>query len=76
PLSQSEFDTLKQTKFDEWLADLRTNSEVEIRDYWTERVPVEPTLPPEITNFIQQVQQQQAAPPSIPTAPVVETPSQ
>ncbi|UCH58262.1 MAG: peptidylprolyl isomerase [Anaerolineales bacterium] len=76
PLTQSEYDTLKQQKFDEWLTELRTNSEVEIRDYWTERVPTEPTLPPEIESFIQQVQQQQAAPPVIPTAPVEESPSQ
>jgi len=75
PLTQSEYDTLKQQKFDEWLADLKTNSVVEIRDYWTERVPAEPTLPPEIESFIQQVQQQQAAPAVIPTELVVETPA-
>ncbi len=76
PLTQSEYDTLKQQKFDEWLTELRANSETETRDYWTERVPAEPTLPPEIENFIQQIQQQQAAPPVIPSEPTVESPTQ
>ena len=76
PLSQFEYDELKEQKFTELLAELRTNSTVEIRDYWTERVPAEPTLPPEIESFIQQVQQQQTAPQVIPTEPPVESPTE
>ena len=76
PLSQFEYDELKEQKFTQWLAELRLSTTVEIREYWTERVPAEPTLPPEIENFILQVQQQQAAPQAIPTEPTVESPSE
>ena len=76
PLSQFEYDDLKERKFTKWLTELKTNSTLEIYDYWTERVPVEPTLPPEIENFIQQVLQQQSAQQVVSTTPPVESPTE
>ncbi|MFW9817914.1 MAG: peptidylprolyl isomerase [Candidatus Thorarchaeota archaeon] len=75
PLSQAEYDQLRQTKFDEWLSDMREAAEIEIRDYWSERVPAEPTLPVELQNFIQQVQaSQQQQQGEVPLPPEVPTP--
>jgi len=62
PLSEAAYQQLRQQKFEEFLQGLRDNADIEIRDYWTDRVPVEPSLPPEIVNFIQ-VAQQQSLPP-------------
>jgi parvulin-like peptidyl-prolyl isomerase len=59
PLSEGEFDQLRQEKFAEWLKNARDISEVEIRDYWLERTPEEPPFPVEIQQFISTVQQQQ-----------------
>jgi len=69
-LSDSAYSQLRETKFQEWLDLQRENSTVEIRDYWVERVPAEPTLPVELTTFIQQVQQQLQQP-----AQSIETPA-
>ena len=44
-LSTTELDNLRQTKFDEWLAQKREAAEITIYDYWMDRVPEEPTIP-------------------------------
>ena len=48
PLSASEYEQFRQTQFEEWLTSQRQTAEVETFDYWTERVPAVPTIPPEI----------------------------
>lgn len=76
PLSESEYNSLKADKFEEWLQQLRESSDIEIREYWSERVPETPELPAEIVEFIETVQQQQSqsalptgTPEAIPTTP-------
>ena len=56
PIAGDAFDQMKQTKFQEWLDNLRTESTVEIKDFWISIVPTEPTLPAEIEDLIQQIQ--------------------
>ena len=71
PLTEDEYQTLRQQKFQEWLATQRTESEVETRDFWTQVVPEEPALPPEILAFIQQNQAQPQLPlETLPEEPV------
>lgn len=77
PLDDAAYEQMKQEKFQEWLDAQRESSEVEIRDYWLDRLPVEPTLPPEITTFLAQVQQQAQQPTPAPIEiPTAEAPSQ
>lgn len=48
PLSASEYDQLRQAKFEEWLTQQRQlfDSEITYLDYWTDRIPSEPTIQP------------------------------
>jgi parvulin-like peptidyl-prolyl isomerase len=71
PLATTDYDTFRQTKFDEWIQELRDKSEVEINDVWQEVVPSEPVFPTELEAYMQQVQQQLAQP----TQPVIPIPS-
>ncbi len=48
PLSVSEYERLRETKFQEWLDQQRQNTQVVIADWWKDRIPIEPTIPPEI----------------------------
>jgi parvulin-like peptidyl-prolyl isomerase len=50
PLSAAEYQQLQQTEFNNWLDTLRNEADIQIFDYWTERVPTRPALPP-VTNF-------------------------
>jgi len=70
PLTVSQYDQLRQVTFDNWLNDQRDAADIQIRDYWTERVPTEPTLPPEILDFIQQNLGAQPTQPSGPLQPL------
>jgi hypothetical protein len=54
PLSASEYNQLKQTKFNEWLDQQRLAVGVEISDFWQERIPYEPSIPPQYLNVLQQ----------------------
>jgi parvulin-like peptidyl-prolyl isomerase len=47
-LPYSECEQLKQTKFNDWLEGERTRIEPQIFDYWQDRVPTEPSIPPEL----------------------------
>ncbi len=67
PLSEAEYNQVRQQVFSEWLQNKRDNAEVEIQDIWADVVPTEPTLPQEIVLFIQQSQTQPVTPPQIPT---------
>jgi len=53
PLSPEACDQLRNKKFQDWLDKLRADSKTEIKDFWKEVVPAEPTLDPQISNFIQ-----------------------
>lgn len=44
PMTASEYEQARQAAFDDFLTNLREESEVTIYDYWTERVPAEPGL--------------------------------
>jgi parvulin-like peptidyl-prolyl isomerase len=48
PLSESEYQQLVQSKFQDWLSQQRVDADPQIFDYWKDRVPVEPTIPPDI----------------------------
>lgn len=47
-LTSTEYDQQKSQKFSTWLADQRKAANVKTYDYWTQRIPVEPTIPPSI----------------------------
>lgn len=79
PLTDSQYQQLRTQKFQDWLTQLRDKSTIVIKDYWTNRVPTEPTLPAEITSFIDQFQQSQQQPSvpiptALPSSPVPSTP--
>jgi peptidyl-prolyl cis-trans isomerase D len=48
PLSNTEYEQLKDTKFSEWIQTQRTELNPEIIDTWIEKIPVKPTVPPEL----------------------------
>ena len=57
-LTASEFDQLKQTVFEEWITELRQETDIEIFDYWADRTPSEPNVPAGgAAALIQQLQQ-------------------
>lgn len=65
PLVEDEYLQTMETKFQEWLDEQRNSSDVQIEDFWTEIVPTEPTLPPEIEEFILGVMQQSMPAPEV-----------
>jgi parvulin-like peptidyl-prolyl isomerase len=78
-LSAADYDQLRATVFDAWLTDLRDRNNIEILDTWVERVPTEPSIPPQLSTV---ALQQNAIQPTLPAgegpplpateAPVVE----
>jgi len=46
PLTADGYAQARETAFDDFLAKLREEAEVTIHEYWTERVPIVPTLDP------------------------------
>lgn len=48
PLSDSELQTAQQKVYDDWFAQLKSEKIIEKYDRWKDRIPVEPTLPPEM----------------------------
>jgi parvulin-like peptidyl-prolyl isomerase len=67
PVPTDQIQQLQEQNFQEWLADLRENSDIVIMDNWVVIVPTEPTLPQEILSFILQNQFQQQPELPIPT---------
>jgi peptidyl-prolyl cis-trans isomerase D len=66
PLTESEYTSLQTTQFQDWLTKQKDAAQVQTFDYWKDRVPAEPTLPAEITNFIQSAASQQQQSPTFP----------
>lgn len=59
PLSDSAYQQLRTTKFQDWLTKQKAASKVTTDDIWKTNAPAVPTLPAEINTFLQQVQQAQ-----------------
>jgi peptidyl-prolyl cis-trans isomerase D len=53
PLTTAECTRMKAEKFQTWLKDLRDKSQVTLYDYWKEIYPLQPTLPAEVDQIIQ-----------------------
>lgn len=75
PLSDSQYQQLRTTKFTDWLTQQKSASKVTTDDIWKANAPAVPTLPPEVSSFLQQVQQAQQvqqtpAAPAVTAAPV------
>jgi parvulin-like peptidyl-prolyl isomerase len=47
PLNSNEYNQLKQTEFNNWLGEVRLTIEVEIQDFWVDRIPEDPSIPPQ-----------------------------
>jgi peptidyl-prolyl cis-trans isomerase D len=62
PVTGDEYQQLRQDTFQKWLDDQRAASTVEIKDFWINIVPTEPTLPTEVQQMIQQLQGGAAVP--------------
>ena len=71
-LSSSEFDQLKQTRFQEYVTQLRESATIETNEAWIDRVPETPALPQAVVDFIQAALQS-----TIPTTPplILSTPT-
>lgn len=48
PFSSRDFETLRETKFTEWLEGLKTEENIQIFDIWLEKIPRIPTIPPDL----------------------------
>jgi parvulin-like peptidyl-prolyl isomerase len=58
-LNDTEYQSLRSQRFQDWITNQKNNAKIEIRNIWQEMSPADPTLPAEITDLINQVQQQQ-----------------
>jgi parvulin-like peptidyl-prolyl isomerase len=65
PLSDDEYQQTMQAEFQKWLDEQRESAEIKVEDFWTEIVPTEPTLAPEIEQFILSAMQQSTTPSEI-----------
>jgi parvulin-like peptidyl-prolyl isomerase len=61
-LNESEFEQLKQNKFQQWLTDLRSQATIKIDDTWQKRLPDTPVVPPELLQAINEIVQGVQAP--------------
>ena len=52
PLTEDACQSIRSEKFQEWLAELRENSNIIINEFWTDVAPTEPSLPANIVQFI------------------------
>jgi hypothetical protein len=56
PLTDDEYQSLRDEKFSEWLQQQRDSAQIEESETWGDKVPTEPAFPAELAAFIQQVQ--------------------
>ena len=63
PLTASECSRLPDEKFQEWVAETRANSNVELNDRWQELVPLLPTLPVDLQQVISSLRTASSQPP-------------
>jgi peptidyl-prolyl cis-trans isomerase D len=66
PLTESEYTNLQSTQFQDWLTKQKDAANVQTFDTWKDHVPAEPTMPAEITNYIQSATSQQPLSPTLP----------
>jgi len=52
PLTEDACQSMRSENFQEWLAELRENSNIKINEFWTDVAPTEPSLPANIVQFI------------------------
>ena len=67
-LSDAEFSQLQDQNFSNWLTSAKSKATIKIDDTWKDRVPAEPVLPTEVSNYIDALLQQQI-PQVMPTQP-------
>ena len=67
PVSQSTCNQLKSDAFQKWLDQVKSDSTIETLDLWQEVVPLQPTLPADIQQIIQQ--NAQPTPQGFPASP-------
>jgi peptidyl-prolyl cis-trans isomerase D len=48
PLATTDYQQLQDTEFNQWLDSLQSDGEIQIFDYWADRVPMVPALPPNV----------------------------
>jgi parvulin-like peptidyl-prolyl isomerase len=75
-LSESDFQQLEQTRFQTWLQGVHDKAKIDIKSDWVDKAPAEPTLPADITNYLQQQQNAQPQSPNLnlPTEAPTEAP--
>jgi parvulin-like peptidyl-prolyl isomerase len=61
-LSAEKCDQLKEKKFNEWLQGIRDEADIQKNEDWLEVVPPDPTMPPDIMQFIRQIMAIQPTP--------------
>jgi peptidyl-prolyl cis-trans isomerase D len=66
PVADSDYTQLQQTKFTDWLKQLRDSGTVQIFDVWKEIVPSDPIMPQTITDWINQALGGGASLPTLP----------
>ncbi len=54
PLSEGDYQRLREQKFQEWLSEVRNQAEIEIYDGWKDIVPTDPAIPQELLPFLGQ----------------------
>lgn len=66
-ISNAQYGMLQDQKLQEWLTELKDQSDIETFDLWMDIVPTEPIFPPELDQLINQDQQNPAIIPPQPT---------
>jgi hypothetical protein len=59
PISDQDYQTLQQQKFQDWLTSQKDKATVVIHDWWKNIVPDQPALPADVLNAVNQMLQQQ-----------------
>jgi peptidyl-prolyl cis-trans isomerase D len=59
PISDQDYQTLQQQKFQDWLTSQKDKAKVVIHDWWKKVVPDQPALPADVLNAVNQMLQQQ-----------------